>query len=180
MRMPLPPPTGRGLDQDRIADLRGRGGGVLPRRQRVGEKVGDARPLRQGLGGQLVAHRGHGFGRRPDPGDAGLDHGARETRVLGQEAVARVQAVGAAGLCRHQDLPLVEVAFTSGAAAQRDRLVGLADEGLARVARGVDGNGADAHGVGRAEDAPRDLAAIRDQQCRDRSRHLRRYIRNTP
>ena len=45
----------------------------------------------------MTAHRLDRLGMRADPGQAGGDHGAREIGVLRQEAVARVDGVGAGG-----------------------------------------------------------------------------------
>src|SRR5262249_37323359 len=53
----------------------------------------------------------------------------------------------------------------------------LVHERRVGVALGIDGDGADAHRVRRAHDAPRDLAAIGDQQPADRRQC---YIRHVP
>ena len=58
----------------------------------------DAR-LRHGAArGDLVAHQAHHLGLRTDPGEAALLHDLGEVGVLGEEAVAGVDGVGAGDL----------------------------------------------------------------------------------
>ena len=51
--------------------------------------------LHQPLGGELVADAADRRRRRPDPGDALVDHRLGETGVLRQEAIAGVDRIGA-------------------------------------------------------------------------------------
>ena len=168
-----------GLDQQRIADrLRG-GRRVGAGRDLVRGQRGHAGRVHRALGGQLVAHRGDGVGRRPHPDQPRLLDGAREAGVLREEAVAGVDRLRAAAPGRVEDLSDVEVALGRRATAQRDRLVGLAHERRVGVAVGVDGDRAQAHLAGGAHDAPRDLAAVGDEQAAEAGRR-RHHIRQTP
>ena len=69
----------------------------------VGDRVGDAwyrgdpSTLSSGSGTHLVPEGIHGLRRGADPGDAGLDDGAGEVSVLGQEPVTGVDGVGTGG-----------------------------------------------------------------------------------
>ena len=83
--------------------------------------------------------------------------------VLGEKAVARVDRVGAGDLGGGDDRRDVEVALRRAARADAHRLVGEAHVERARVGLGVHGDGADAELAARADDAQRDLAAVRDE-----------------
>ena len=75
--------AGRGLHEQRVADVAGLGG-ILGDRQRR-----HAQLERERLRRQLVAHPLDGLGRGAHPGEPGRDHVGGKARVLGQEAVAR-------------------------------------------------------------------------------------------
>jgi hypothetical protein len=112
----------------------------------------------------LVAGQREDAGRRPDERDARRLAGARQLRVLGEEAVARVDGVRA-GLARDaDDLVDVEVrAHRVAALADEVRLVGLdAVDGAAVLPR-EHRDGAATELVRRAERAHRDLAAVGDE-----------------
>src|SRR6185437_15494014 len=110
---------------------------------------------------ELVAARAQCRRRRPDPGQSRRLDGLCEVAVLGEEAVAWMDRVGAR-LLRGPDVLLrVEVA--------RD-LDGFA--GLARVQRALvvgrdDGDGRDPLGVAGAEDPDGDLAAVGYEELSD-------------
>ncbi len=159
--------TGRGLDEDRVADGVGLGGhiGVIVKFDRRERR--DLGRDHEPLGLELVAHGRNGRRRRPDPGDAGVDDRLGEGRVLGQEAVAGVDGVGPRASSGVEHLGRVEVGLGGRTPAERNSLVGLGDEGGVEVTLGVDGDGLDAHRRRRAEDAPGDLAPIGDQQPGD-------------
>ena len=70
---------------------------------------------RLGLG--LAAHAAHGVGRGADELDAGLADGLGEVGVLGQEAVARMDAVGAGRFGGGEDAVDAQVALGRGAGA---------------------------------------------------------------
>ena len=157
--------AGAGLDQHGIADaigLRGQVGGVLVGAVVAGDE-GDAGLLHQGLGGGLAAHGADGRGGGADEHEAGLRAGLGEVGVLGQEAVSGVDGLGA-GLVRGGDDPLlVQVGVARRRRADRDCDVGHRGVQRALVGLGVDGDGADAHATGGADDAAGDLAAVGDQ-----------------
>ena len=73
--------------------------------------------------------------------------------------------IGTGPTTRIEHLVDVEIGLGGGLAVQRDRRIRLHNERCADIAVGIDGNGREAHLVGRADDPPRDLAAIGDQQA---------------
>jgi hypothetical protein len=165
---PLATPAGGRLDEQGIADLVV-GGRVAGRGQDR-----DAGLDRRPLGGQLVAHDLDRIGRRPDPGQSGRRDLGRERRVLREEAVARVDRVGAGRPRGGDDRRTVEVAVP-----EPDGLVGLGHERCVHVGVGVDRHAPQAHRARRAKDTAGDLAAVGDEQARERCAH-RRHRRNTP
>ena len=154
-----------GLDRDREAVGLGERDdlvGVLDRvlgagRERGVGLVGDV------LGLGLVAQRLDRGGRRADPDQPGVDDGLGEVGVLGEEAVAGVDGVGAGVGGDRDDLGDVEVGLGRGRAAEGVGLVGEADEERVAVGVGVDRDGADAGVLAGADDADGDLAAVGDQ-----------------
>ena len=105
-----------GLDRDRHAVLlceRDHLVGVLDRilgagRHRRVRALGDV------AGDDLVAEIADGLRRRADPDQPGVDHGLREVGVLGEEAVAGVDRVGAGAAGRVEDLVEHEVRLGRG------------------------------------------------------------------
>ena len=90
---PAPAAARDGLDDGREPVLGAERADVLERRLALGARDGrHARVARARLRARLVAHEVDRVGRRPDPDQAGVGHGARERRALGQEPVARVHA----------------------------------------------------------------------------------------
>ena len=87
-----------------------------------------------------------------------------EVGVLGEEAVAGMDRVGA-GLLRRAD-----VLLASEVARDLDRLVGGAGVQRAAVVRRGDRDGRDPELAAGAEDAHRDLAAVRHEELADRHR----------
>jgi len=158
----------RGFDQNRIAE---RCGGL---RVGFGISVQSGRRDHREFGAHgdfaranLVAHYVDGFGCRSYEYEAGGLGGARELGILREKTVARVQGVGAGGLCRIEDACDVQIARGGRIAAQTDGGVGHAN--VRRVAIRVRVN------RDRFEhDAARDLTAICDQES------PQGYILNTP
>ena len=74
-------------------------------------------------GGDLVAERGSPRARA-DPGQPGVDDGLGEVGVLGEEAVAGVDGVGAGLLGGVEDLVDAQVGVAGRRAAEGERLVG--------------------------------------------------------
>ncbi len=157
--------AGRGLDHHRIADL----ARDLDRLLRVLDQVHvagygvDLGLGRQAFGLDLVAHGGDRPGRRSDEGDAGGLQGLDEAGVLGQEAEARMDGLGAGVLAGLDDLLDHQVALGRRRRADRDRLVGQLDVQRPGVGLGIDRHGPDAHAPRRLDDAARDLAPVGDQ-----------------
>ena len=164
------PAAGGGLQQDRVAGALGR----LLRCAHVADRAVRALEHRQPglagrrLGGDLVAHPLHDLGRRADEGDALRGAGLGEGRVLGEEAVARVDRVAAGDLGGGQDVRDVQVRVARRRRADADRLVGQVDGQRVGVGRRVDGHGRDAQLARCADDADGDLAAVGHQQLHGR------------
>ena len=166
-----PAATGRGLDHHRIADrVRRRSecavalvGPVVTRNDRYTGAARDALRLR------LVGHLPNDSGRRPDPGQARLDHGLRKSRILGEEAVARMHGIGAGLLRRRDDRRTIEVRLARARRADPHCRIRFAHvQGIA-IRIGVNRDRADAHAPGGTDDAARDLAAVGDQQLHGRA-----------
>ena len=155
----------RGLDGDRQAVLLGEGDhlvGVLDRVLGAGHQRG------AGLGGDvpglhLVAEGDDRLGGGADPGEPGVDDGLGEVGVLGQEAVAGVDRVGAGLLGGVEDLVDDQVGVAGRRAAEGERLVGDAHVQRVAVGLGVDGDAGQAGVLAGACHAHRDLTAVGDQ-----------------
>jgi hypothetical protein len=156
--------AGRGLEDHREADR-------LRRRQRrvgVREKVRARRqgdPVRAGqvAGGVLQAEGQHILRRRPDEGDAGRRAALGEAGVLAQEAVTRMDRLGARRLGGGQDGVHVQIALRRRGRADAHRLVGLAHVQRTGVGVGEHRHRAHAHAPKRADDPAGDGAAVGDQ-----------------
>ncbi len=120
---------------------------------------------------QLVAEEVERLRRRTDEDEARLRHGAREGGVLGEEAVAWMDRLAAGRLGERDDPRPVEVG--GGApAAERVRLVGLAQVKRLGVVLRIDRHAFDPQIRGGAGDAHGDLAAIGDEELAEgRVRH---------
>ena len=104
-----------------------------------------------------AAHRADRGGRRTDEDEPSLLAGLGEVAVLREEAVPRVEGIGA-GL-RH----CTQVLLGMKVARDLDDLVGRACMQRTEVVRRRDGDGLDSERATRAEDAHGDLTAIRDE-----------------
>ena len=103
-------------------------------------------------------------GRRPDEGRARVGDRPGEGGVLGEEAVARVDGVGAAARQITSKIELgCEVALGRRLAAQRVGLVGQPDMEGVLVELGVDGDRRDAELAAGPDDPHGDLAPVRDE-----------------
>ena len=122
----------------------------------------------------LVAPRPHRLRRWTDERDVALAAKARELGVLGEEAVAGVNRVGAGDLRRRHDRWNMQVTAERRRRADAHRFVGEADVKRARVGLGVDGDRGDAELAACADHAERDLTAVRDQDLLERRRRGRR------
>ena len=166
IRMPRPPPPPAALisaGKPIVAAVRASSSGVgaverLPRQHR------HAGALDETLGLELVTHRGDARRRRTDPDEAGVDDGAGERGVLGEETVSRVHGVGVNPPSGGEEPVDVQIGLGRRASVERHRHVGLAHVRRRAVGIGVHGGRRDPHPAARPEDAPRDLAPIGDQK----------------
>ncbi len=115
-----------------------------------------------GLGPDLVAHGVDHVGLGPTHTSPASITDRANAGVLGQEAVAGVDGVGARAAGGVEDGVAVEVA-----AGEAHGLVGVGHERGAGVGVDEHGHGAQAHGARRAEHAAGDLAAVGHQDAGD-------------
>ena len=156
----------RGLDHERKAGAacgRDERALVLPRAF-VSRHRGDAEPVRERARLRLVAELAHGRRGWPDEHEPGLPAGLREIGVLGEEAVAGVDAIGASRARAAAMIVLAaQIALRRRRRAEDHVLVAGGDVRARRVGLGGDRHGGDAEAAGGARDAARDLAAIGDE-----------------
>jgi hypothetical protein len=105
-------------------------------------------------------------GGGPDPGQPGVDHRAGEVGVLGQEAVAGVDGVGARRAGGLDQQVAAQVGLGGRVARAAARRVGLATCGASASASENTATVAMPSVAAGAEDAAGDLAAVGDQQDR--------------
>ena len=115
----------------------------------------------------LVAEGVDRLGAGADPDEARVDHGLGEGRVLGEEAVAGVDGVGAGLAGDVEQLLLDEVALAGGRAPEGVRLVGDLDVQGIPVRVGVDRDRGDPAVRARPRDADGDLTTVCDQDLAD-------------
>ena len=154
------------FEQHRVAVFLRQRDRVLRIGQRA-RRTGDGRHptfVRNGLGGQLVAHLLKDFGRWADERDARLLAGAGERRILRQKAVSGMDRVHAAALGEVDDSGDVQI--------RCQRALVFADQvGLVRaravqavgIFLRIDGNRAQAQIIACAENAQRDLPTVGNQ-----------------
>jgi hypothetical protein len=155
--------SGSRLDDQRKADLV-----RLARRKRRNAGL-DSDPL----GLELVPTLAQRLGRWPDEGEPGRLDSLREVRVLGEKAVARVDRVCSSALRRANVLFGEEVARHLGGLVRVARVEG------AEIVGRRDRDRPDSGLAAGAEDAGRDLAAVRYEELRDRHRTAN-VIRDAP
>ena len=112
----------------------------------------------------LVAHRLDRLDVRADKDDAGLDQRLGEACVLGQEAVARMDGLGAGLLGGGDDLGGVEIGLACGGGADADRLVGHLHMQSVAVGVGIDRDRGDAEPPCGPDDAAGDFAPIGNEK----------------
>ena len=141
----------------------------LERLVRVLDRARRARHRRHaGLLGQtprggLVAHLADLLAGGADERDVGGPAGVGELGVLGEEAVARMNRVGAGDLGGGDQVGDLEVGGAAGRRADADVVVGKADVQRFAVGLAVDRHGGDPQLPARANDPQGDLPAVRDQ-----------------
>ncbi len=135
-----------------------------------------ARLLHQGLGGILQAHGAHRLGRGADEHQARRLDRLDEGRVLGEEAIARMDRLGAGGLGGGHDPVDPQVAVHGRRRADPERFVGQSCMPGVGIGIGIDRDRGDPQPAGGADHAAGDLAPIGDQDLLEHAGH----IRNTP
>ena len=162
---PLPAAAGRGLDDDRIADLLGLAG------QDVGIRLGlhhagddrdvafDHDPPRDGLVPQVA----DGPAGRADEDHPLLLAPLRKEGILRQKPVAGMDGLGAGLFGRCHDAFDVEVALGRLGGTEADRLVRFEDVEGVPVRLGIDGHGPDAHFPAGGDDPHGNLAPVGDE-----------------
>ena len=162
------PTAARGcLQQHRIADL----GGCLGRF--IGSDGFGARHQRQpgrcqfSLGLDLVAHARHHVCVGADEDEVVVLARADEVRVLGQEAVARMDGLATGRLAGRHDRGDVEVALGCRGRSDADGPVCETRRKRSGVRSRVDGDGLDTELVQRADHPHRDLAAVGNEHARE-------------
>ncbi len=150
--------AGRRLDQQRQVVRR-------DRRRVEFREYRHAGVRHQLLRGDLGSHRFDRLGRRPDPGEAGVDHGTRERGVLRQEPVPGVDGVGAGRLGGVQQQVGAQVRVAGRVAGKPHRDV--TDVRRTGVRVGVDAHRRDAQRMARTGDPAGDLAAVGHQKSVD-------------
>ena len=157
----------RRLDDHRIAQGLGRLLGLRARLDgsRLPERTGTPASVARARAATLSPSRSRSSGRGPTKTIPASGAGPGELGVLGQEAVAGVDRVDLLLLRQLDDRLDVQVAADRLAGlAHLVGLVGLEPVQGEPVLVGIDGHGADAQLVGRAEDPDGDLAPIGDHQ----------------
>ena len=156
------------FDHDRVADALsdasdGRVGHVDPERLLCSWHDRDTGLHRRLARGGLAAHQGDRFGRRSDERQSRIAACRCEAFVLGKKAVARMDGIGAGAAGGIDQAIDPQVALRRRVAADVHRLVGKPDVARRAIAIGIDGDRADPHVAAGADDANRDLAAIRNK-----------------
>ena len=174
---PLAAPACDGLDQHRIANLIRRTGqmfGILVFTMIAGHD-GHPRLLHQPLGRVLEPHRPDRRRRRPDEHQPRRLDGIDEIGVLGQKAIAGVNALRARGL-RGRDDPLApQVAVGRRGAADMHGLIRHGDMLGRSIGIGIDGNRRHPQFAGGLDDPAGDFAAVGDE---DFLEHVRPRLGN--
>ncbi len=166
--------AGRRLDHHRIADLLrdlhrfvGIGNGREIARHRA-----DAGLLGELLGLDLVAHGVDRARIGADEGDAGGGQRLLERFLLGEEAVAGMDRLGAGLLASVDDLVDQQIGLRRRRRTDQDLFVGLTHMQRIGVRFGIDRNRLDAEPLAGADDAAGDLAAIGDQDLVEQRQDL--------
>src|SRR5437660_495353 len=169
LRAAFPAAARAGLDQHRRTDAR------RFRAQALGALVvavvaghhRHAERAHAALGVDLRAHRGDRVGGRADEHEPAVDDQPRERRALAEEAVTRMDRVGAERLRRGDDLLAVEIRLGGRTGPDANRGVHRFAEQRALVGVRIHADRRDAQLARAARDADGDLAAVGDQQRAD-------------
>ena len=123
----------------------------------------DAEAPRRRLGLDLVAHDAEMLGSRADEDDVVALQNLGKARVLGQEAIAGMDGVGARDLARRHQARDVEIAFGRRRRADAHALVGEAHVHGVGIGGGVHRDRRNTDLPAGTQNPERDLAAIGDQ-----------------
>ncbi|MNQ47166.1 hypothetical protein D3C85_610020 [compost metagenome] len=157
--------AGGALQHHRVADLlAGRQCRIEVFQQLGAFQHRHAMLLGQRACGVLEAEHAQLLRGRADEGDAGGLAGLGERRVLGEEAVAGVDGLGAALSGDFEDLVHYQIGGRGRAFAEAERLVGLLQVQAGGVGLGVDGYTLHIEGAQGTQDAAGDGAAVGDQE----------------
>ena len=164
-------PASSRLEHHRQTDLRSEPDRIvhIPQQALRARHERDVHLQRQLARAMLQAHRLDRLWAGTKPSDARIDDHLRKGRVLGQEAVPRVHERHPALLAYRDEGCSVRVPTRVRhgvlvVGAQRDRLVRENDVRRRRVGARVHCDSTDLQPLRRAQDAHRDLAAVRDEQ----------------
>jgi hypothetical protein len=161
---PLSAAAGARLDEDGKAGLAGHAADVVVARRPLRPRhERDARRAHLLLRAHLVAHALHDLRGRADEDEVRLLARARESGVLGEEPVARVDCLAAARLGGGHDVRDPQVAVGGGRRPDADRLVRQLDVQGVPVGGRVDRDRLDVELVQGADDAHGDLATVRHE-----------------
>ena len=162
---PLAAPARHRLEQHRIAPLGCLRFGFSGRFQGLARSrhYGHASELSRSPRFDLAAHPLHRLRQGPDEDDARFPARARQRRILCQEAVAGMQRLGAAAPRHVQQLVHSQVAFGGRRGPDEVGLIGQQHVFGGAVDVGVDRDSRDAHLAAGADDAHRNLPAVRNQ-----------------
>ncbi|MCD6016863.1 MAG: hypothetical protein K0R41_4691 [Geminicoccaceae bacterium] len=130
----------------------------------------DAGRRREALGRELVAHGANRRDRRADEDDSLGRERLGEGGVLGEEAVARVNRLGAAQPGRLDDALDPQITLAGGRRPDRQGLVGHAHVQRVGIGLGVDRDRGDAEPPAGPDDPAGDLAPIGDQELLEHGR----------
>src|SRR6185312_16096686 len=155
----------RGLDDDRKTDLVGKGEGFVHLLDRPG-RAGHGRNA--GFGGQppgggLVPHLTNLIPGRADERDIRRAAGVGKLRVLCQEAISRMNRVGAGDLSGGYEIGYPQIRVATGRRTDAHVVVGKANVQRLAIGLAVDGNGLDPQLAAGSDDPKGDLAAVGDQ-----------------
>ena len=162
--------AGRRLDEKGVPDTcrrRLQRGIAGPALHRCAWQYGHSGPGHQFLGPRLVPHERMALRRRPDPDDARRRAGLGQHRVLGEEAVARMESIGAGTLGRTDESGRRQIGLGERRSGEQHRDVSLSDMGARRVVSRIDRDSLAAGMVRAAYETPGDFAPVGHEQTPD-------------